>query len=272
MIAKPFFSSLLREPLLHFVLLGGLLFAVDHFNSARRDNPKVINIGAEVDNEAKSIFKSAQGREPTAAELKVLRERWIDTEVLYREGLALRVDQGDTAIRERVIFKALSVMQANLSLPPIDEKGLRAWFEQHRTQYDQPERIDFLEAVLAGNANGDSARQFAVALNSGSQGDAKSGLRVFKGRPRSNIVDSFGAEFANALERLKQGDWQTLPSKDGPRVVQLQGKTPGEAVTFESVQGRVRQDWQDAKMQVLRTAAVRELRKKYTLRTLGATS
>ena len=272
MTSKSFWQSIVREPLVHFILLGGLLFAIDHWIVAQRENPKVMNVGPEVEKEARTIFRSAQGREPTAAELQVLRERWIDTEVLYREGLALRVDQGDSTIRERVIFKALNVMQSNLSLPPLDEKTLRAWFEQNRSQYDLPERFDFLEAVLMGNTSDDGARQFAVALNSGGQNDAKSGLRVFKGRPRNTIETSFGAEFAVELEKLRLGEWHTLSSKDGIRVVQLQARTAGEKVTFEPVQGRVRQDWQDAKMQELRTLAVRELRKKYQLQIAGAAS
>ena len=49
---------------------------------------------------------------PNAEELDALRRAWLDNEVLYREGLALQVDQGDTAIRDRVIFKALSVVDA----------------------------------------------------------------------------------------------------------------------------------------------------------------
>ncbi len=55
---------------------------------------------------------------------------WLDNEVLYREGLALQLDKGDTAIRERVIFKALSVIDASVKLPPVDESTLREWFER----------------------------------------------------------------------------------------------------------------------------------------------
>src|SRR5262245_10494062 len=98
---------LLAEPLLHFVVLGGLVFAADHWAAARRDDPTVIVVTPQVEDEARSIFRSAQGREPTESELKTLREHWIDTEILYREGLALKLEQGDEALRERVVFKAL---------------------------------------------------------------------------------------------------------------------------------------------------------------------
>ena len=261
-----FRGLLVREPLAHFVLFGALVFGVDHLIDARRDDPKVITVGAEVEQEAQGIFRSAMGREPSAQEMQVLRERWVDNEVLYREGLALRVDQGDPTIRERVIFKALNVMQANLALPKIDEKGLREWFEKNRENYDEPERFDFLEAVLIGDNSPEAAKKFIAALNSGLQTDAQSGLRVFKGRPRSNLVTSYGAEFAEALEKLPLNEWHALQSTEGLRVVRLEAKKPGEATAYESIQGKVYQDWKDATMQDLRTAAVRELGKKYTVK------
>ena len=93
-----------REPLLHFILLGGLLFAVDHFLISRADDPRTIVVGVDVDNEAKQLFKADRGRDPNVQELEALRRVWLDNEVLYREGLAMQVDKGDTAIRERVIL------------------------------------------------------------------------------------------------------------------------------------------------------------------------
>ena len=103
-----------------------------------------------MDHAAIETFKAARGHEPNKEELAALRRVWLDNEVLYREGLALQVDKGDPAIRERVIFKALSVVDSNVKLPPPDEKVLRQWFESHRDKYDEPPRYDFEEAALSG--------------------------------------------------------------------------------------------------------------------------
>ena len=70
--------------------------------------------------------------------------------MLYREGLALQVDKGDTAIRERVIFKALSVDRQQREAAAGDDDVLREWFEGHRDKYDEPARYDFEEAALVG--------------------------------------------------------------------------------------------------------------------------
>ena len=256
----------LREPLLHFVLLGVLLFGIDHYVVTRDDDPRTIVIGAEVDQDASDAFKAARGRKPNAGELRALRQTWLDNEVLYREGLEMRLDKGDSAIRDRVIFKALSVVDAATKLPPADEKTLRTWFEAHRDRYDEPARFDFQEATVAGERGESGMRALAAAINSGTQGDTKAGLQVFKGRPRSNLVLSYGAEFAKALEDAPTGDWRAYATSDGWRAIRLESITPAKPITFEAAQAAVRQDWADAELAAQRTAAVREMVHKYKVK------
>ncbi|MEH6876347.1 MAG: peptidylprolyl isomerase [Candidatus Competibacter sp.] len=256
----------MREPLLHFLLLGGLLFAIDHFVNGRVDDPRTIYVDAAVDNQARQVFKAARGREPNEAELYALRRAWLDNEVLYREGLTLGVDKGDTMIRERVIFKALSIVDAGLKLPPVDDQMLREWFEKNRARYDEPARYDFQEAVLTGDNSEVATRAFAVALNAGTPGDAQAGLRVFKGRPHQNLVQSYGPEFAKALEESPPGEWRVLPTREGWRVIRLVAITPPKPAVFEMLRGVVLQDWTDVTMAEQRTAAVRALARKYTVK------
>lgn len=253
----------LREPLLHFLLLGAILFGVDHYLITRVDDPRTIVVGTSVDTEAKQLFKASRGRDPNAEELAALRQVWLDNEVLYREGLALQVDKGDSAIRERVIFKALSVVDANTKLPPVTEDVLRKWFEARRAKYDEPPRFDFQEAVLSGEASEAGIRAFVDKLNAGSPGEAEAGLRVFKGRPRSNVEQSYGPEFAKSLEAAAPQAWQALKSKDGWRAVRLEQMTPAKPAVFEVLRNVVQQDWTDATMAEQRSAAVRGLMGKY---------
>ncbi len=256
----------LREPLLHFAVLGLLLFAADHLINGSADQAKTIVVGAEVDQEAREVFKAARGQDPTPEQLAALRQVWLDNEVLYREGLALRVNEGDSAIRERVIFKALNVVETGVRLPPFDEKTLRDWFESRRSKYDEPVRYDFQEAVLTGENTEETVRAFVAELNGSSSGDAKAGLRIFKGRPHANLVQSYGEAFAQTLEQLPPGEWRALKTREGWRAMRLDAITPGRAASFEDLRSVVQQDWTDETMAAQRTAAVRELAKKYTIR------
>jgi hypothetical protein len=255
-----------REPLLHFVLIGGLVFAIDHVLVGRADDPNTIVVSGAVDQEARQVFKVSRGRDPDANELAALRRVWLDNEVLYREGLALQVDRGDSAIRERVIFKALSVVDASTKLPPYDDALLRAWFERHRDKYDEPARFTFDEAVLTGDTTEGAVRAFVRALNDGAPGDAKAGLRIFKGRPHDNLVQSYGPEFADALERARVNEWQALHSADGWRAVRLDAVSASKPANYESLRGVVLQDWTDTTLSEQRSAAVAALTKKYTVK------
>jgi hypothetical protein len=187
--------------------------------------------------------------------------------VLYREGVALGLDQGDTAIRERVIFKALSMIDANTKRPPFDDKVLREWFEKNRSRYDQPARYDFQEAVLEGDSSESAVRAFVSALNSGTAPDVEAGLRVFTDRPHNNLVQSYGAEFAAAIEASPVGEWRAIQGKDGWRAMRLQSSKALQPAEYEQLRGAVAQDWTDAVMSEQRSAAVSALTKKYTVKT-----
>jgi len=256
----------LREPLLHFMLLGGLLFSGDYFINGQGEDPHSIVVTTEIDDEATDLFEASRGRKPTLEELTALQRVWLDNEILYREGLAMQLDKGDTAIRERVIFKALSVIDANVKLPPHDEKLLRDWFESHRAKYDEPTRFDFQEAVLAGDTSEAAVQAFVTALNAGTPGDAQAGLRVFKARPAPTLDQSYGAEFIHGLENSPVGEWHALSTRDGWRAIHLDAVIKPKPAEFEALRGVVLQDWTDTTMAELRTAAVRALGNKYNVK------
>jgi hypothetical protein len=255
-----------REPLVHFLAIGALLFAIDTAFVGRRDDPRVIAVAEGVDRQARELFKSARGREPNTEELYALRRVWLDNEVLYREGLAMQVDKGDPAIRERVIFKALSVVDSNVRLPAYDDATLRDHFTRNHAKYDEPARYDFEEAVLAGDASESAARDFADALNRGAPGDAKAGLRVFKARPHGNVVQSYGADFAAALESAPRGEWRVYRAGDAWRVVRVTGTMAAKPASYDAMRGVVLQDWTDYVQSEQRSAAVKALAHKYTVK------
>jgi len=255
-----------REPLLHFLLLGAALFGVDRVLNGSGGNANEIVITAEVDEEARQVFKAQRGHDPSAEEMTALRKVWLDNEVLYREGLALQLDKGDTAIRERVIFKALSVVDGGTKLPPVTDQVLRDWFEKRRVKYDEPARFDFQEAVLEGDANEATVRAFVDMLNNGTPGDTKAGLRVFKGRPHGNLLQSYGESFAKALESAAPNQWLALESREGWRAVRLDAANAAKPASFEVLRGIVMQDWTDATLAEQRSAAVAALARKYKIK------
>lgn len=259
----PWLATLLREPLVHFILLGSLVFAADAALTQWRGGEHEIVVPASVRKEARDTFVARARREPTEAEMRQFLGRWLDNEVLYREGLALGLDKGDPAMRERVIFKALNVVQAGIVLPTIDENGLRAWFDANRARYDVPARLSFDEAVPAEAADAQALRRFTAALNGQGTPQLEASLRSFKQRPHGTVVEAYGEEFAASLEQLKPEVWSVLNSSSGPRAVRLLDRTPARAATYADVRETVYQDWKDETAGRLTSEAVKALGRKY---------
>ena len=119
----------------------------------------------------------------------------------------------------------------------------------------------------SGDNSETTVRQFVSALNAGTPGDAKAGLRVFKGRPHVNLVQSYGPEFAKALTESEQGtvarpaDARRL-ARDAAQRRRRRRSRP----IFEALRGVVLHDWTDATAAEQRTAAVRALARKYTVK------
>jgi hypothetical protein len=262
----PWLHRLAREPLFHFIVLGALIFAGDAALTAVRGNEREIAVPASAYKEAHDTFVATLKREPTQPEMRQLLGRWLDNEILYREGIALGLDKGDPAMRERVIFKALNVVQAGVVLPRVDEAGLQAWFEANRKRYDTPARVSFDEAVLPRDTAADEMKKFVGALNGQGKPELDASLRSFKQRPRDNVVEAYGEAFAQGLERLAPGTWAVLESSGGLRAVRFEAQTPTRSAAYGEVRDSVYQDWKDETAGRLTSKAVRELGRKYRLR------
>src|SRR5262245_1523275 len=96
-------KRLMREPLLHFLLLGAALFVAFGFlrdNGAPRQAHIVVSAG-KIEHLA-ALFARTWQRPATREELEGLISDFIREEVAYREGLALGLDRDDTIIRRRI--------------------------------------------------------------------------------------------------------------------------------------------------------------------------
>lgn len=100
-------SKLLREPLLHFLLIGaGLFFLYSQLNSDEEiNNAQQIVINKSQIIRLSTTFTEESGKNPTHEEIQKLLQDDIREEVLYREALALGLDKDDMIIRHRLAQK-----------------------------------------------------------------------------------------------------------------------------------------------------------------------
>jgi hypothetical protein len=99
-------SRLTREPLLHFALLGAAIFVLaHHVEQVRQQTRSRIVVDQPLRDRLSSLYRTQFGSAPTAAQLEVIVEDYIDDEVEYREALRLGLADDDEIIRRRLIQK-----------------------------------------------------------------------------------------------------------------------------------------------------------------------
>jgi hypothetical protein len=249
---------LVREPIVHFALVGVALFALDAALAADAppaDSEPLATAGEPivVDAELRLALANEWARThpapPTTAELDALVERWIDEEVLYREGLARGLAQDDPEIRSRIAAQMRYVLDSRVHLPTPDDAQLRAWFEAHADRFAQPERIDFTQVFVAGDDDG-RAQEILGLLQSGADpdglGDTFAGGRRFRGRKLDDLQARFGDAFVIGLDAQPEGTWTLRRSPHGRHLVRVDRRTSARAPDFDAARDDVLHAWREA--------------------------
>jgi hypothetical protein len=265
-------SRLLREPLVAFGLLGALLFVV-HARVASRPGaaPDRIVVGrAQIANLA-GTFEATWQRPPTPEELEGLIEDWIRDEVLYREGVALGVDQGDTVVRRRIRQKMELLGEEVAATDPTDA-DLQAWLDAHRTDYDGGPEYTFRQVYFDPSRRGAALAEDVERTMQVLDGTAEpSGL----GDPTllppgmesafaTDVERTFGREFASALADLPVGAWRgPVRSSYGVHLVRVSNRTEARVAMLAGVRDAVLRDWQRARVKASVDAWYRRLRTAY---------
>ena len=137
--------NLLREPLLHFLLIGAAIYAAYGWlaDPAPEPDDLAITVTAGEQLWMRDSWQKRWNRAPTEQELNGLIQQYIKETVLYREALTMGLNQHDPVIRRRLAQKLefLAKDLATLAQPSDDE--LRAYFDEHLDRYSEPPRYSF---------------------------------------------------------------------------------------------------------------------------------
>lgn len=258
-----------REPAVHFLLLGVILFGLERAFFPADDDLAVITVDAHLRDELTQIFARSRGRPPNDQELQQIVDDWLESELLYREGLTLGLDRNDPSVRSWVVQKMRFVINNTVSAPEASEEDLRAWFAQHRDNYRRPIRYHLTQVATEGRGADAraAAEKMKTRLESGlipaSLGDD---YRSFQGRSEDNLEAMFGSAFVAALSQQSIGQWRVLRSSQGWCVVRLDAMENQQPPTFEAVRAEVEADWRRAQQRRHVQHVFQELRQRYDIR------
>ncbi|WP_207217877.1 MULTISPECIES: peptidyl-prolyl cis-trans isomerase [Sorangium] len=235
------FARLLREPVVHFLFIGALLFLAHRLIVG---DPRVVVVGPGLRADVERRFRDETGRAPTEEELKAAIDRWKRDEVLYREALREGLDRQDATVRT-VLADKLRARAAQQTPPrePTDAE-LDAWLAAHRSHYEAPLRYSF-EVVAFPKSDPAAEAQRSAYRRALADGADPSTL----GRPiaggnftRDKLTAKFGPAVSESICNLPLATWQPLETEDSlllARVNRIEGGLPSR----ESIRPTLVVDW-----------------------------
>ena len=155
----------LREPLLHFLLLGVALFAVYASTQHGRggvESSKQIALSLDDLRQLDLYFESQWQRPPTPEEFDRLVENKVQEEVLYREALVMGLDKDDTIVKRRMAQKMQFLAEDVAAAREPTTPELKSWYEQHSEKFAQPSRFSFRHLYFSPDRRGARAHDAAV--------------------------------------------------------------------------------------------------------------
>jgi hypothetical protein len=242
--------TLSREPLIHFFVIAAVLFGVyGLLNPEQSAGDSIVLDDARLQALSRQFERTWQ-RAPTDRELRGLVESWIREELLYREGLAMGLAEGDPVVRRRLAQKMEFIAQDMGSADP-DSATLRAFFEERRDQYRRDPVVTLSQVYFDPADHGnDRAQASAAAVAALAGGDpAESGTpsllpQNLRSATLPRVAANFGQDFASALENLPRGVWAgPVDSSFGVHLVRIDEFIPGALREFDEVEEQVRRDY-----------------------------
>lgn len=261
--------ALRSEPLVHFAVLGLVIFGVHaaqargHGEPLRVDADRVAATGAEL---ARRL-----ARAPAPAEIAAALVTELDEERLYREALALGLDRDDPIVRRRLIQKLRFVQEdlADDAAPP-DDADLLALRDAEPDRYMLPARLAVTHVLAARDRHPDpeaAARELRARLLAGADpaalGDPCVHGQRLALRSASALAALFGDAFAAALSDMSEGTWNLAPSSLGWHVVRVDAREPAALPALATLRPRLRADWEAARREASGHAALVGLRARW---------
>ena len=270
----------LREPLLHFLILGAMIFVL--FSAVNKEERPLAGnkiVISTADMERLSVNWSRKwNRPPTETELEGLVESFIREEVYYREALALGLDRNDTVVRRRLMQKMefLSNDLAELGTP--DETALNRFFLEHQDKYEIPARVTFTHIYFSVDKRGARAASDArrvlseletapgTVLRASERGDGGMLPSVFTRETPFEVARLFGRSFAESLFQSEINAWQgPIESGYGIHLVRISEKIESRVPELAEVIDKVRNDWMYEQRQKMNEEIYARFRDRYEI-------
>ena len=268
------FKKVLREPLLHFLVIGvGLFLLFSIINGPAVDKPNRIVLSQNQKELLAENFSRTWMRAPSDKEMEGLIDGYLRDEVFYREAIALGLDQGDNLIKRRLRQKLEFILEDVLSLLEPTDEELTLYMQQHKARFHIKPQVSFQQVYLNYDKHdlvGAQADKLLTQLRAGENpeqlGDQTMLAVDFELISQTDIERRFGEEFARQVVTLPQGVWSgPVASGFGIHLVLVSEKVEGRLPELAQVKETVKRDWLVERRKELKEVTFSELLKGYEI-------
>jgi parvulin-like peptidyl-prolyl isomerase len=274
-------KRIVREPLLHFMVLGAALFALYSYMEADTESGSDYEIALTLDElyQLNSLFEAQWHRSPTPEEFAGMVETKVQQEVLYREALAMGLDQNDEIVKRRMAQKVRFLAEDMAAAQEPSREELQGWYEENSDMFALPKRVSFRHLYFSPDSRGARAHEDAAATLARLEGqpvDFESAESLadrfmyqdyYADQTSVALAKDFGPQFAVAVGSLPPGSWQgPVESGFGWHLVYIDSVIPGRVPAFDEIEGEVKTAWLGVQKEIGWQKAYEEMRARYTLR------
>jgi hypothetical protein len=229
------------EPVLHFFVLGTLLFVLQR---QLVGDPRTIVVTPGLKSELARRFEDQKGRPPSSAELEADLRQWERDEALFREAARRRLDRDDPAIRSVLVGKMQALAASEVSQRAPTDAELAGWLAAHRDRYEAPRRYDFefFQIPRTESAASSELERLELAIREGANPTTLGRPLLGANLSAADMKDRIPAELAARIPSLPLGQWQRIETEHDlllARVKRSEGGLPSPDV----LRPRLIADW-----------------------------
>ncbi|HEX7114173.1 MAG TPA: peptidylprolyl isomerase [Steroidobacter sp.] len=271
-------AKLVREPLLHFLLIAAVLSGINQY-IATSSGVTRITVTQEQVRRLADKYRTQYGVKPTPEQLDALVESHIKEEIFYNEALKLGLHVDDEVVRRRLVQKYEFLQQDLEPLPEPTPAELMQYYQDHLDRYVQPETVTFTHVYFSPDKRGEegarrAAEQWASTLNRRGVsraveiGDRFPGPYDFASLSREGAARVFGnsALVEEVFGPMPERRWsEPFRSGLGWHTVYITSRSLQRQASFEEVREKVRSDYLEWQRQRRNDALYARVRQNYEI-------
>lgn len=265
-------SSILKSPLTHFAVLGGLIFAAYALLSDAPAAPSegVIEMSERDARLLAEQFAATWNRPPTEAELRGMMQAWVLEEAYVREARSLGLDQGDAVIRQRLKLKMEFLAESDAARLEPSDADLQAFLEADAERFAKPLRLSFEQILLPSGAGEEDVAATLAELRQGARPSEIGATNLLPPRLDEMAVVAidrvFGVGFGDALAGQPLGHWSgPIRSGYGQHLVRVSERSEAALPSLSDIRERVEAEWRSVRARDSRDAFSDSLLGRYSI-------